>query len=222
MQQGQPYGSGVGTERITAFSDGVFAIAITLLVLDLRPPEVGSHASAEQAAALMALLPKVQTFILSFLIIALYWQLHHRMFSYIERYDPALLWLNVLYLLGITFLPFPTAVLGEYGPEWFVVVLYLGNLALVGLFGTAMWWYATRGRRLVGKDVPARLITYGTLRGVVNLIVFTLGTALAFVNPNLALYCPLVLPIAYWALHRLYYREEAEIVAREFGAREEP
>src|SRR3954447_5406828 len=107
MQQGRPYGSGVGTVRITAFSDGVFAIAITLLVLDLGVPEVASHGPAAKAAALLALQPRIMSFVLSFLIIALDWMLHHRTFSYIERYNPALLWLNMLYLLGITFLPFP-------------------------------------------------------------------------------------------------------------------
>ncbi|SRR5579885_1391656 len=222
MQRGRPYGSGVGVERITAFSDGVFAIAITLLVLDLRVPEVESHAAAEKAAALLALQPRIISFVLSFLIIALYWMLHQRTFRYIERYDPALLWLNVLYLLGITFLPFPTSVLGEYGREGFVVALYLGNLALIGLLGTATWCYATHDRRLVAKDLPSRLITYSTLRGAISVTVFSLGTALAFVDPDLAICCPLLLPVAFWLLQRLYPPEGAEIVTGEFGAREEP
>lgn len=214
--------SGVGTERITAFSDGVFAIAITLLVLELRAPEVSVHAPAEQLAALLALQPKIQSFLLSFVIIAFYWMLHHRMFSFFERYDSVLLWLNTFYLLGITFLPFPTSVLGEYGIEWYAVVLYLGNLTLIGLLGTVMWWYATTSRRLVGPDVPARLITYANLRGIINVAVFALGTATAFVIPGLALYCPLLLPIAFGVLRRVYLPEDAEMVAQEFDAREEP
>src|SRR3954466_11846030 len=101
------------TGRVEAFSDGVFAIAITLLVLDLKvPPDAGSN--AELWAALVGQWPIYFAFLSSFLVILIMWINHHRLFTHIRRTDNVLMMLNGLLLLGITVVPFPTRLLAEY------------------------------------------------------------------------------------------------------------
>jgi uncharacterized membrane protein len=210
-------GESVGTERITAFSDGVFAIAITLLVLDLKLPDEPSHAPGDLTALLLELIPKFYSWVLSFVIIGIYWMGHHQMFSYIRRIDGTLLWLNILFLLCISFIPFPTSVLGEYGDRRPAVILYFGTLCATGLSGTLLWWYATRDRRLVDPDLDPQLVTYSTLRGVTAIGIFLLAIGVSFLSPEIAVYCPVLIPVAAWVLSRIYSPQEREAEAQEFG-----
>ena len=96
--------------RIEAFSDGVLAIVITLLILDVKLPEVEYDGLY---AGLITILPKIIVYAQTFLLIALYWVFHHQAFSFVNDVDGVLLWLNVLFLLSISFLPFPTAMMGN-------------------------------------------------------------------------------------------------------------
>src|SRR6266487_2888595 len=112
--------SGLNTNRIEAFSDGVFAVAITLLVLNLQVPQLAS--ANELVPKLSELWPKLLSYALSFVIVGIYWVAHHNTFHYIKQSDRNLLWLNILLLMCIVFLPFPTALLGQY-PEQRVSVI---------------------------------------------------------------------------------------------------
>src|SRR3954463_12583090 len=98
-------------DRVVAFSDGVFAIAITLLVLSIDVPNVPDDRLND---ALRDLLPFVYTYALSFVIVGLYWLAHHRLFRSLERVDRTLLWINLLVLGVVALIPFPTEVLGRY------------------------------------------------------------------------------------------------------------
>ncbi|WP_226359000.1 TMEM175 family protein [Pseudonocardia sp. ICBG601] len=106
-------GAEVGLERLTFFSDGVFAIAITLLVLPLTDAEIEPGPVGPQ---LLELLPRMLTFLLSFAVIGRYWTIHHRLFARFDRADARLMTLNLGYLFGIAFLPFPTSLLGGTAP----------------------------------------------------------------------------------------------------------
>ena len=110
------------TNRLEAFSDGVFAIVITLLVLELRVPE--GHGSAELIRGLKNLLPKFISFIVSFLYITIYWINHHQLFHLIKKSNRGLFWLNSLFLMCLTFIPFPTALIGSHPNEVVSVVFY--------------------------------------------------------------------------------------------------
>jgi uncharacterized membrane protein len=169
-----------GLERIVFFSDAVFAIAITLLALDIRLPDAAPH---ELATALLAVWPKCVGYVISFLIVGVYWMGHHRAFRYITRYDEWLIWLNFLLLLVIAFLPFPTSLIGEYPLQPLVVAFYAVVLALAGLLATALWLYAARGYRLVDARLDPQLIRQFTLRPLSTSMVFLLSVPIAFVDP---------------------------------------
>ena len=154
-----------GTARIEAFSDGVFAIAITLLVLEIHVP---AHSAVEQhglAYMLAALWPSYLAFITSFVSILVIWVKHHWMFTLIERTDHAFLYWNGLLLFFVTFLPFPTALLAEYllHPDAKVAAsLYTGTTLAISVSFKRLWRHATRDKRLLaaGRANPeARQIT---------------------------------------------------------------
>jgi uncharacterized membrane protein len=111
-----------GALRLETFSDGVFAIVITLLVLELRVPEV--HGSNELVQALKDLLPKFISFIVSFVYITIYWINHHQLFHMIKNTNRGLFWLNSLFLMCLTFIPFPTALIGSYPMDPVAVIFY--------------------------------------------------------------------------------------------------
>ena len=141
-----------GTARIEAFSDGVFSIAITLLVLEIKVP---ARAEVEQFGlvhVLAALWPSYLAFVTSFIAILVIWVKHHWMFTLIKRTDHAFLYWNGLLLFFITFLPFPTALLAEYlhHPEAKVAAnIYTGTVLAISIAFKILWRHATKGRRLL-------------------------------------------------------------------------
>lgn len=151
--------------RLEAFSDGVFAIVITLLVLELKVPAV--HGSGEDLhRALLHLLPKFLSWIISFAIVLIYWVNHHRFFDTLQKADNGLLWLNGLQLLFISFIPFPTALMGEYPGDAVSVAFFGMVMAGSGLVFAWMRWYvlATPGLLKEGEDrVRARTVFRRTL-----------------------------------------------------------
>ena len=171
-------------DRIIFFSDGVFAIAITLLVVGIHVPELPSHvANSELSRHLLDEWPRVLSYAVSFAVIGLYWIGHHRIFGHIRRFDHRLILLNLAFLGLIAFLPFPTAVLGRYGAHRAAVVLYAGSLALAGLASTALWLYAWRAKL---ADVGPRRGRYLAVRAAVPVVVFGGSIPIAFLSPAAA------------------------------------
>jgi uncharacterized membrane protein len=147
----------VDTDRIESFSDAVFAFAITVLVLGIGVPEVGSPIGD----ALLRLWPSYLAYLLSFVVIGAIWINHHAMFRHIIRGDPWILIFNLLQLLVIAFLPFPTAVLARAFStgvdEPIATAFYGATLAVLGLFVVATWAYASQEHRLLDdKITPER------------------------------------------------------------------
>ena len=134
--------------RIAAFSDGVFAIAITLLALQL---EIPSGDSVDVWPAIQDLWPNLLSFAISFAVIGAYWVAHHRLYSVIDRYDARLLWLNLLSLFFIVIMPFTTALVGEHGDQDASVIVYALTVAMAGFANTGMALYALGGRRLCAE-----------------------------------------------------------------------
>jgi uncharacterized membrane protein len=192
VSAGEPEHKGGGREleRIIFFSDAVFAIAITLLVLDIKvPARPKDLVPAWLGDQLLALGSGYFSYALSFLVIGAFWAAHHRSFRYITGYDGRLITLNTLLLMCVAFLPFPTAVLGEYGDMRIAVVLYASTLAAVAFFLLLIWSYACLGRRLVSPHVDPKLVRVYTIRAAATVLLFLLSIPAAAVSIRLAELC---------------------------------
>ena len=176
--------------RIAAFSDGVFAIAITLLALQLTVPitgDLGRH--------LRELWPSVLSFIISFLVIGSYWVGHHALFAVIERYDRRLIWLNLLVLFFIVSLPFTTSLIGEHGGDPLAVVVYALSIAAAGLSTAGLVAYALAGHRLSSVTVPAAVIRFSIVRSLVTPCVFLASLLLLPLGNEVTTYSWLAIPV---------------------------
>jgi uncharacterized membrane protein len=195
-------------DRIVNFSDAVFAIVITLLVLDIRVPNIPEGlVSQELPGRILALGPKFLSYVISFLVIAIYWQVHHRVFRPIRRYDRTLLWLNFLFLMAISFLPFPTSLLGEYSEEQLSVVIYASNAAIASLLLVSISWYAAAEHRLVSPDlVDDEAERQQRVQGLAVPVVFLLSIGISFFSPRAAMYSWLLLSVTDPTIRRVWSR----------------
>jgi TMEM175 potassium channel family protein len=172
----------VNKTRVEAFSDGVFAIAITLLVLTVAQPRNYRHL----AHFLGTQWPSLAAYIVSFAVIGIMWINHHSVFTHLAHVDRNLLYLNLLLLMTIAFLPYPTGVLGQalakgQGTQTAAVV-YGAVMALNGYAWTALWLYASRHRRLLHPDFPEGERARATLLFNLGAVVYTLAVGVAFLN----------------------------------------
>jgi uncharacterized membrane protein len=192
-------------DRIVNFSDAIFAIAITILVLDIRLPD--NLSPTELPVQVLGLGPKYLSYLISFLVLAVYWQAHHRVFKPIAGYDGTLVWLNILFLMAVAFLPFPTSLLGEYGREQVSVVIYAANAAVASLLLVTISWYATSGHRLVAPDlVDDEAERKQRAQGLAVPVVFVLSIGISFFSPRAAMYSWLLLSVTDPLIRRVWSR----------------
>ena len=174
------------TNRVEAFSDGVFAIAITVLVLALGVPEIGTPLGP----ALLRLWPDYLAYAMSFIVIGAIWINHHAMFRHIVRADPWVLILNLLQLLFVAFLPFPTAVLarafGSGIDEPLATAFYGATLAALGLFVALTWSYAAKRHQLLDDRISPEKARRLHRRYLVGPIFYALAAAIGLVVPWVA------------------------------------
>src|SRR5689334_18326151 len=133
-----PYNRPMEKSRLEAFSDGVFAIVITLLILDIRFPDVDYNQFGE---TLVALLPRILAYVMSFIIIGVYWVTHHNSMHAMRKTDRSFLWLNILLLLCVSFIPFPTSLLGRYPFQAWPIIIYGITLITCNAVGYVMMVY---------------------------------------------------------------------------------
>jgi uncharacterized membrane protein len=194
-------------DRILALSDGVFAIALTLLVLNIEVPEIPEYLVAEELpGALLDLWPKFLSYLLSFVVIIFYWIAHHSIFGLIKDHDRVLIWLNSLFLLCVAFLPFPTALLGEYGDQQLVVVIYAGSLTITRLLLSLVWWYVSGRPHLANIDTDPSTMRACGIRAWVIPLIFLVSIAITFFSVTAAVYSWLLLLIADFVLLRVLRR----------------
>ena len=169
--------------RILALSDGVFAIATTLLILQIAVPV--RTTDAQLPAELLRLWPRYLAYLVSFVVIARFWVIHRVAFRLIARADGTLVWLNLTLLLLVGFLPFPTAVVGAHAGSPAAAVLYATSVVLAGIASTAYWWYAS-GRGNLLKPEAGRQVRALRARGVTGPVFFALTLPIAYFAPNKA------------------------------------
>jgi uncharacterized membrane protein len=193
----------VSKGRVEALSDGVFAIVVTLLVLEIKVPHVADHASiAALANALGALAPKFVSWVISFATVCVIWLNHHRLFTRIGRLDNGLFWLNANLLLWTSFIPFPTALMGDYSGNRLAASFYGIVMLLMALAFVLMRWYLHRHDGLLHEGTDRTQFREGTRFSIwMGPVAYGIGASLAWVFPPAAFACYAAIA-AYFVLPR--------------------
>jgi uncharacterized membrane protein len=183
--------------RVEAFSDGIFAIIITLLVLEIKVPHIENYNSTEElTGALLRLFPKFTGWIISFFTIAVIWVNHHKIFKQIRVLDHGIFWWNAMLLLWASFIPFPTAVLGDYPGNFVSIVLYGAVMALMALSFTCMRWYVLGKKETLEESVDVRAFRTGTWFSLLfGPVMYLSGIVLGLIHPYLAFAIYLGIPV---------------------------
>jgi TMEM175 potassium channel family protein len=188
-------------DRVLFFSDAVFAIAITLLVVDIRVPAVAGG-TIDSATELHAALPEVRSFAISFAVIGLFWLGHHGMFGHITVLNRTLMLLNLLFLATIAFLPYPTALFSAASGQVTATVFYASCVAAAGLAEAGIWIYAISAPGLMRGRVDPKVRRYYLARLLPPPLVFALTIPVALANPQTAAYLWLTIVVLGVVLRR--------------------
>lgn len=194
-------------DRLVGFSDGVFAVAITLVALQFEIPR--DLSVNEFIREFNEELWKLPAYALTFLIVGLFWQIHHRMFEVIPRQDAALVVLNLTFLATVCLVPFVASTFGEYANAADPIArrvnaIYALTMAMVGLLLAACWWYASWNRRLIDERVGPAMVTYSRMRGLVTPVVFLGSVPLAWWTPQAVAWSWLMLVPAFIVINRVF------------------
>ncbi len=177
--------TGLSKHRLEALTDGIFAVAMTLLVIELKlPGSATAHDPSALAAGLVRLIPTFMAWTISFFVLAIFWFSHHRLFHYVRVVDGGLLWLNIFYLGFVSLMPFSSALAGEYAPmlisQWF----YSSNMILLALLGLLKHRYVFRHPELWDTKVTIGFYRAARLRTVGLMVVALAAIAIASIVPG--------------------------------------
>lgn len=194
-------GTGLRLDRLQALADGTLAIVITLLVLLIEPPP--PHLSqGDVVKDVMEMGHYFAAYVLSFMLVGIYWLGHHGLFHHIRRGDLTLVWLNLIFLMCVAFVPFPTALLVEYPRDRMAAVIYgIAQLLCSSSLG-AIWFYAVRRRRLVPQDLGRDVVLRTSLKLGLGPVIYLLSILAAFQHRNLSLLLYVLVPVGNVILDR--------------------
>jgi uncharacterized membrane protein len=182
--------------RVLALSDGVFAIIMTLLVLDIRVPQLAAGESL--AAALRGLRPSLTAFVINFIVAGMYWVGHRDLFGLIRRADRGLVWLNIVYLLPLCLLPFGAGLLGRYDREPAALRIYGLIVVTIAVMRVAIWLYATSRPHLLWHRLDHRQRRAGLALTVTPGLIFLLAVLIAATAPGVSLVIYGGMPVLYF------------------------
>ncbi len=175
--------------RVEAFSDGVFSIVMTLLILDVRVPEVVVTTNIELWQHLLTLWPLVATYFVTFIVLSVFWINHHFVFhSFAKAVNRQLNLLNLFYLMFIAFVPFSAHLLGNFHQFQAGVIIYGINIFIVVLFARWMTYYIRQHPELLADGLSSRIMKQGNLRGSLALFCYLLGIAVSFFSTELSIF----------------------------------
>jgi uncharacterized membrane protein len=185
----------VGLERLVFFSDAVFAIAITLLALEIRLPSNEILNDTQLLSQLTGIWHKYLAYVISFLVIGIFWMAHHRRYSFIKRCDDRLMLINLFMLMVIAFIPFPTSILSII-PGRTATIFYALTMLITGLLLATIWWYASWKNRLIAPDMDANLRYFQFFGPLAISTIFLISIGVAFIQEDIAKFCwLLILPV---------------------------
>ena len=184
-----------GGERITQLADGVFAIVMTLLVLGVEVPQVPDEQIADRLVHEVLLLwPRIAAYVVSFLVLGIYWMGHHTQFHFMARVNRVALWINIFFFMFVCLVPFTTRLVGHYHGQEISFVLYGANLTAISLLLLLNWRYAAKAG-LLKPDAGEEEMRNATRQILFGAAAFAAATAIAFVEPRWSLFAFLLVPI---------------------------
>lgn len=181
--------------RLIALTDGVFAIIITILVLDLKVPDLDSGQSLSESLSEMR--PTLVAFVISFLIVGMYWSTHRSLFSQVRYVDTRVVWLNLLFLLPTSMIPFVASAVGAYDDNATALHLYGAVLVLVTLFRMLLYWYIMRHPGLLWQPASPQSRRLGSIVALAPVVIYAIAMAVAGSFPTLSLTLYFLLPLLY-------------------------
>jgi uncharacterized membrane protein len=184
----------LSTRRLEALVEGIFAFAMTLLVLTLTLPDA-TQTKLGLYQLLAAQWPKFFNYALSFALLAVFWIVHHQQFRYIRRTDSRHIWINIGILMFVALVPFTTDVAGDYSRQMLAELLFSGNLLILGLLFLLNWVYACHNHRLVDADLSQTVVNRGIIRNSITPSVAAISMITALFIPRWGLTVYLLIPI---------------------------
>lgn len=186
-------------DRISFFSDGVFAIAITLLVIEFKVPVIQHATDGLLWSSLAHMGWKLLGFIISFFIVGYYWSVHHRIFGYVNDYTSRLIWLNLLFLFSVVLLPFSSGLLGEYSSELELHIpygIYVLNIVLTAIMNVVLWLYISNpSKKLLTHEISPERIRLGLYFTFVVPSMFLLSFLMSLKFPIVGRLIPAFIPL---------------------------
>ena len=181
--------------RVMALSDGVFAIVITLLVLEIHVPELATAKGLREA--LEEIRPSFVAFLISFVVVAIAWVGHRDLFAHVRRTDRPLVWLNILYMLPLCLLPFGASLLARYQEAEVALQIYGFMLLAIALIRVWMFWYGTGRSHLLYESIDRRARLLGVLYVAVPAAVYLFAILEAGIAPTVSLWIYALVPVLY-------------------------
>jgi uncharacterized membrane protein len=194
----------MGKHRVEALSDGVFAVAMTLLVFGFKTNSTLPASTLRWQ--LVHLWPQLLAYILSFVIVGVYWVAHHSLFHFVTRVDRALLWLNNVFLMTVAFIPFPASLLGQFSDSQATITLYGCTLIVANFFLGMTWVYASRAD-LLNPAVSGRFRRFAVRITLAPIAVYVIAIAMSFVSPVIPLALFAAVPAFFIVPHRFVARQ---------------
>jgi uncharacterized membrane protein len=200
-------------ERLILFTDAVFAIAITLLIIEIKVPVIKEFTDHDLLEHLSETPFKFLGFLISFGIIGHYWAVHHRIFGYIKKYTSSIFWINLIFLFPIVTLPFSSGLVGEFSshPDMRVpYIIYSLNMIVIGIVNCWLWVFLSNPKReLLTRKISKSRIKLGIYRSLVFPIVFLISMLVSFTFPILSKLILLLIPIIlHWGMKQLEHKAD--------------
>lgn len=215
--------TGLSKQRVEFLTDGIFAVVMTLLVLEISVPQISSsHDAIDIAAAgtellngLFALWPKLLSFAVSFIMLAIFWVSHHRLFNYIKHVNRTLIWINFMLLMATCFLPFSSSLLGEYRQQQISIFVFGANSIMIASLLYIQWWYATSHHSRLVADENLDPITKTTSRRrlLFGIIVYLIAIGISFVYIELCVFVFGLILISAFMPNKIMYRMTFGVLA---------
>ena len=204
-------------ERLAFFTDAVFAIAITLLILEIKVPKVQGEQHSDKLLweSLLSMIPEFIGFLVSFYVIGLYWFAHHSMTKYLVRTSRKLLWNNLLFLLPIILMPFSTDLLGESENATLrlPIIVYSLNISLAGILNFRLWTIIGNPKNNISSAMNSIVLKYNKIRSLIVPAIFVCTMILSFITAPVA-YVFLPFTIGAGKLVRVYYLKKYPALMR--------